>query len=59
MLLAASLEEWNVHQRLALGMVAKIGTRTSMVKAGFIVDLVGATVIALVCYFWVPLVLGY
>ena len=32
---------------------------TSMVKAGLIVDVVGAVVIALVCYFIAPWALGY
>jgi sodium-dependent dicarboxylate transporter 2/3/5 len=35
MWLAASLEEWNVHQRLALGMVARIGTSPRRIVLGF------------------------
>ncbi|HKY40646.1 MAG TPA: SLC13 family permease [Polyangiaceae bacterium] len=35
MMLAASLEEWNVHQRIALGMVAKIGTSPRRIVLGF------------------------
>jgi len=37
MMLAASLEEWNVHQRIALGMVAKIGTSPRRIVLGFMV----------------------
>lgn len=35
MWLAASLEEWNVHQRMALGMVARIGTSPRRIVLGF------------------------
>jgi sodium-dependent dicarboxylate transporter 2/3/5 len=35
MMLAASLEEWNVHQRIALGMVARIGTSPRRIVLGF------------------------
>jgi sodium-dependent dicarboxylate transporter 2/3/5 len=35
MWLAAALEEWNVHQRLALGMVARIGVSPRRIVLGF------------------------
>lgn len=35
MMLAAALEEWNVHQRLALGMVARIGVSPRRIVLGF------------------------
>jgi sodium-dependent dicarboxylate transporter 2/3/5 len=37
MWLAAALEDWNVHQRLALGMVAKIGVSPRRIVLGFMV----------------------
>ncbi len=37
MMLAAALEEWNVHERLALGMVARIGVSPRRIVLGFMV----------------------
>ncbi len=37
MLLAAALEEWNVHQRLALAMITKIGVSPRRIVLGFMV----------------------
>lgn len=37
MWLAAALEDWNVHHRLALGMVAKIGVSPRRIVLGFMV----------------------
>jgi sodium-dependent dicarboxylate transporter 2/3/5 len=37
MWLAASLEEWNVHHRMALGMVARIGVSPRRIVLGFMI----------------------
>ncbi len=37
MWLAAALEEWNVHQRLALGMIARVGTSPRRIVLGFMI----------------------
>jgi sodium-dependent dicarboxylate transporter 2/3/5 len=37
MLIAASLEEWNLHERMALGMVSRVGTSPRRIVFGFMV----------------------